>query len=242
MSGSTQEYLTVPKHVAIVMDGNGRWAQQQDLPRVMGHEAGVKAAKVIIEHCAKQSIDTLSLFAFSSENWQRPQEEVDFLMQLFINALSDYTAQLHQENVCLRFIGDIKQLQEALQKSIRDAQILTKDNTGMTLVIAINYGGRWDITQACRKLVEQVQQGRQAITDIDELMIGRALSTADLPEPDLFIRTSGEERLSNFYIWQMAYTELYFSPVLWPNFTPQHIDAALQEYAKRQRRFGGLYK
>jgi undecaprenyl diphosphate synthase len=224
------------------MDGNGRWAQQQGLPRVMGHEAGVKAAKAIIEHCARQSIDTLSLFAFSSENWQRPREEVDFLMQLFIGALSDYTTQLHQENVRLRFIGDLGQLQEALQESIQHSQTLTKDNNGMTLVIAINYGGRWDIGQACRKLATRVQQGELALADIDEAMIDRALSTADLPEPDLFIRTSGEERLSNFYLWQMAYTELYFSPVLWPDFTSQHIDEALQEYAKRQRRFGGLHE
>ncbi|NKB46766.1 MAG: isoprenyl transferase [Legionellales bacterium] len=234
----TQDLL--PKHIAIVMDGNGRWAQQQGLPRTAGHEAGVKVAKNIIEHCAKQSISTLSLFAFSSENWQRPSEEINFLMQLFVDALTQYTIELHQENVRLQFIGEMNQLQQSLRTSIQQSQALTDNNTGMNLVIAINYGGRWDICQACQTLASKVAEGSLSVDAIDERSFERALTTADLPEPDLFIRTSGEQRLSNFYLWQTAYTELYFSPLLWPEFTPEQLDDALAIFAKRQRRFGKI--
>ncbi len=228
----------LPKHIAIVMDGNGRWAKQRQLARTAGHQAGVESARELIEACVDKGIETLSLFAFSSENWHRPTEEIDTLMRLFLISLNREVNKLHESKVQLRFIGDIARFNDKLQKSIRHAEGLTKNNTGLKLIIAVNYGGRWDMMQSCRKLAQQVLDGKLKVEDISSDNFNLFLSTADLPEPDLFIRTSGEKRISNFFLWQLAYTELYFTDVLWPDFRKDTFNAALADFANRQRRFG----
>ena len=221
----------LPRHIAIIMDGNGRWAQQRHLPRFAGHKSGVKSARMAVEVCANLHLDALTLFAFSSENWKRPRTEVDLLMNLFISALREEAASLHENNIRMRVIGDRTAFSDKLQKRIDEVEALTAGNDGMTLSIAANYGGRWDILQAAR----------QAVTDkqgIDEEQFLRHLSLSDLPEPDLFIRTGGEQRISNFLLWQLAYTELYFTDTLWPDFDKPRLAAAIRDYAGRQRRFG----
>lgn len=221
----------LPRHIAIIMDGNGRWAQQRHLPRFAGHKSGVKSARMAVEVCANLHLDALTLFAFSSENWKRPRTEVDLLMNLFISALREEAASLHENNICMRVIGDRTAFSDKLQKRIDEVEMLTAGNDGMTLSIAANYGGRWDILQAARQAVT----GNQGI---DEEQFLRHLSLSDLPEPDLFIRTGGEQRISNFLLWQLAYTELYFTDTLWPDFDKSHLAAAMRDYAGRQRRFG----
>lgn len=228
----------VPRHVCIIMDGNGRWAQQRHLPRVAGHRAGVEAVRTIVEQCVRREIRVLTLFAFSSENWKRPREEVSLLMDLFMTALSREVKKLHNNNVRLRVIGDISAFNEKLQKTIREAEELTADNDRLTLVVAANYGGRWDVTQAARALAEEVARGELDPKAIDEAKLQSRLSVADLPEPDLFIRTGGEQRVSNFLLWQLSYTELYFTDTLWPDFDADALDQALASFASRQRRFG----
>lgn len=227
-----------PRHIAIIMDGNGRWAQNRFLPRIMGHQAGVRAVRKIVEYCAQNKIEVLSLFAFSSENWRRPKDEVNLLMDLFLATLQMEVDKLHQNNIRLKIIGDKSEFSEKLQEKIHNAESKTQHNTGLTLVIAANYGGRWDISQALKKINLAIQAGEVSVEQISEDLISRYLVTADLPEPDLFIRSGGEERISNFLLWQLAYTEFYFSEVLWPDFDPSMLEEAIRSFKTRQRRFG----
>ena len=232
------EFSSLPQHIAIIMDGNGRWALQRHKPRFTGHKAGVESVRSVVESCAKLGIKALTLFAFSSENWQRPKKEVETLMELFVTALEREGKKLHQNNVRLRFIGDRSAFKPKLQQRILEVESLTANNSGLNLNIAANYGGKWDITQAAQKLAAEVRDGKLDVDDITTDSIQAHISLNDLPEPDLFIRTGGEHRISNFLIWQLAYTELYFTPVLWPDFGQATLIEALQSYAGRQRRFG----
>ncbi len=227
-----------PRHVAIIMDGNNRWAKARRLTGVAGHKAGVKAVRSVVETCAREGVEVLTLFAFSSENWRRPEDEVSALMRLFLFALEREVKKLHRNDICLRIIGDRTAFSANLQEHMARAEELTRDNTRMTLVIAANYGGHWDITQASRKVAEMVRTGELAPSDITDDLIQQHLSIGDLPMPDLMIRTAGEQRISNFMLWHLAYTELYFSPVYWPDFREQEMSQALQAYAGRKRRFG----
>lgn len=233
-----EKTVKVPRHVAIIMDGNGRWAEQRKKPRVFGHRAGVEAVRGVVQGCAEKGVEVLTLFAFSSENWRRPKQEVSLLMELFMSALGREVKRLHKNNVRLRMIGAIEAFNGKLQERIAKAEQLTRDNTGLTLVIAVNYGGCRDIVQAAKKLAQQVQQGELAPEDITEDKIASNLSLSDLPEPDFFIRTGGEQRISNFLLWQLAYTELYFTDTLWPDFDEQALTQAFESFASRQRRFG----
>lgn len=228
----------LPRHIAIIMDGNGRWAERRHLPRVAGHKAGVDAVRESVKWCIEKKIEVLTLFAFSSENWRRPAQEVSYLMELFIVALENEAKKLHKQNVQLRIIGDRTRFAEKLQQQMIFAENLTAANTGLKLVIAANYGGQWDITEAVRRLAIEIEQGRISSHDISSALIQSKLSLADLPDPDLFIRTSGEQRISNFMIWQSAYAELYFTDVLWPDFKAQELEKALAFFISRERRFG----
>ncbi|WP_028372169.1 isoprenyl transferase [Legionella lansingensis] len=228
----------LPKHIAIIMDGNGRWAQNRGLLRVEGHRAGVETVKTVIRCCLQTQIPILSLFAFSSENWSRPENEVEFLMQLFIEALGHEVQELHQHGVCLRFTGDRTGLSQKLQEQMQSAEKLTTNNNRLILNVVVNYGGKWDIVQAVKAIAKQVCAGQLKLEDIDESLIGNALSTHDLPDPDLFIRTSGEQRISNFFLWQLAYTELYFTDIQWPDFTAEEFKKALTSFSLRERRYG----
>ena len=224
------------------MDGNGRWAEARGLPRSAGHQHGFRAIEALIPAVCEAGVTHLTLFAFSSENWQRETREVQLLMQLAINALADLTGEdhlLHEHRVRFRVIGRRNRFPELLQQRIRAAEQLTQDYTGLTLTLAMDYGGRWDIAQAARELARQTASGRLDPDDIDEAQLARHLCTDDLPEPDLFIRTGGETRISNFLLWQLAYTELLFLDIYWPDFTPDHFAEALNCFASRQRRFGG---
>lgn len=229
----------IPRHVAIIMDGNGRWAKQQGKLRVFGHQNGVKAVRRAVNFAAKQGIEVLTLYAFSSENWSRPEAEVSALMSLFMKALDSEVKKLHKNNIRLKVIGHKAQFSEALQQRIQAAEALTAENTGLTLNIAANYGGYWDITQAAQKLASQVQNGELAVSDITTERMQQALVTENQPQVDLLIRTSGEQRISNFLLWQIAYAELYFTPVLWPDFDHEAFAKAIVAYQQRERRFGG---
>jgi undecaprenyl diphosphate synthase len=224
----------IPRHVAIIMDGNGRWARRRLLPRVAGHRKGVEALRGVIRACAERGISHLTVFAFSSENWRRPQEEVTLLMELFMRALENEVAKLHENGIRFRVIGDLGGFSERIQDLIRDAEALTRDNTRLTFTVAANYGGRWDIVQAVRTLIAE----GACAADVDEAALAKRLSMTGEPEPDLFIRTGGEQRISNFLLWQLAYAELYFTDALWPDFDAAALDAALASYRKRERRFG----
>jgi undecaprenyl diphosphate synthase len=228
----------IPAHVAIVMDGNGRWARQRKRPRTFGHQAGLKALRRIVEHCGRLGIGQLTVFAFSSENWNRPRHEVSRLMELFMRALDKEARELHENNVRVRFIGDLSAFSPELQEKVRRAEAQTRDNDRMTLNVATNYGGRWDIVNAARLLAAEVAAGRLQLGQIDEPLFRRQLALAEGGDPDLLIRTGGEMRISNFLLWQAAYTELYFTPVLWPDFDPAALDEAVAAYRSRERRFG----
>ena len=227
-----------PRHVAVIMDGNGRWASRRAMPRHVGHKAGVKAVRAVVEGCARRGVEALTLFAFSSENWGRPAEEVARLMELFVEAMDREVAQLHRNGIRVRFIGDLATLKPDLRALIAKAEALTAANPNLTLYIALSYGGRWDIAQAARRLAERVRAGDLDPAAIDERALGRELALADAPEPDLFIRTGGEQRLSNFLLWNLAYTELYFCDCLWPDFDDEQLERALRHFAGRQRRYG----
>ncbi len=229
---------SLPQHIAIIMDGNGRWAKKRFLPRIAGHRAGVDATRQIVKNCAKRNIKVLSLFAFSSENWRRPAQEVSYLMELFLTSLEREVSMLHENNIQLRFIGDRSRFSEKLSKKITEVEKTTSANTGMVLIIAADYGGQWDICQAVNKLTRAVELGQLSSSDITPEKIQSQLSFADLPDPDLFIRTSGELRISNFMLWQLAYSELYFTSVLWPDFDENELENALAQYVNRERRFG----
>lgn len=229
----------LPRHIAIVMDGNGRWAKRRGLPRVAGHKAGAKAVRIAIEYAARQKIEALTLFALSVENKNlRPVTEVSYLMKLFLESLQKNTKELHKNNIKIQIIGDRNQFESKLLKYIEEAEVLTASNTGLILTIAINYSGRWDIVQAAKQVAQQAMLDQVHVADIDEAMVQSQLCLADLPEPDLFIRTSGEKRISNFMLWQTAYTELYFTDVYWPDFNEAAFADALSAYQQRQRRFG----
>jgi len=227
-----------PQHVAIIMDGNGRWARAHGLPRPAGHRASVKVVRRVVEESANLGVRFLTLFAFSSENWRRPPDEVGMLMNLFLDALVREIDDLHRNRVRLRFIGDRAALGRELAERMLAAEALTRENGGLCLNVAVAYGGRWDILQACRSLAEEVAAGRLAPSGISEELIAQRLGLAGVPDPDLLIRTGGEQRISNFLLWNLAYTELYFSDVLWPDFSPAHLAAAFDYYAQRERRFG----
>ena len=228
----------LPRHIAVVMDGNGRWANKRHLPRAAGHKAGVNATRNIVENCAKNKIQALTIFAFSSENWNRPESEVTMLMALFISTITVEVKKLHKKNVRVRFIGERSRFSEKLQGSINESEKLTDKNTGLQLNIAANYGGRWDVVNACKSLMSEIQKNKITIDDVDEKLFNSFVSLSDLPEPDLFVRTGGEQRISNFLIWQLSYSELYFVDTLWPDFSSADFEAALSWYASRQRRFG----
>lgn len=227
----------LPKHIAVVMDGNGRWANKRHLPRAAGHKAGVNSTRKIVENCAKNNISALTIFAFSSENWKRPESEVSQLMALFISTITVEVKKLNKKNVCVKFIGERSMFSEKLQINIGESEELTKNNTGLRLNIAANYGGRWDIVNACKLLINEIQNNKN-IEEINEDVFNTFLSLSDIPEPDLFIRTGGEQRISNFLIWQLAYSELYFVDTLWPDFSDEDFSLALSWFAGRQRRFG----
>jgi undecaprenyl diphosphate synthase len=227
-----------PQHVAIIMDGNGRWARSRGLPRAAGHRTSIKVVRRVVEDCIQRNVRYLTLFAFSSENWRRPPDEVGMLMKLFLDALEREVADLHSNQVVLSFIGDRDLLGAELGRRMQSAEQLTAQNTGLKLNVAMAYGGRWDIAQACRSLAADAAAGTVAAGDIDETLVAERLALAGIPDPDLLIRTGGEQRISNFLLWNLAYTELYFSEVLWPEFSAGHLDAAFEFFAQRERRFG----
>lgn len=228
----------LPKHIAIIMDGNGRWAKAQGKPRVFGHKNGVAAVRKTISTAARLGIKAVTLFAFSSENWRRPEEEVGVLMELFITVLSTEVKKLHKNGLRLRVIGDTQRFSDRLQNKIAQAEALTANNSGMVINIAANYGGKWDITEATKAIALQVQQGELAVDEINESLITQHLTMADLPEVDLLIRTSGECRISNFMLWQLAYAEIYFTPIYWPEFNEDSLVEAISWFIERERRFG----
>ncbi|EHK0031806.1 isoprenyl transferase [Vibrio parahaemolyticus] len=229
---------SLPKHIAIIMDGNGRWAKSKGKPRVFGHKKGVNAVRKTVAAASKLGIKAMTLFAFSSENWRRPEEEVGLLMELFITVLSSEVKKLHKNNLQLRVIGDTSRFSERLQKKIVEAENLTASNTGMVINIAANYGGKWDITEAAKALALKARNGEIRVEDINEQLITEHLTMADLPEVDLLIRTSGECRISNFMLWQMAYAEMYFTPEFWPEFDEDSLVEAVTWFINRERRFG----
>ncbi len=235
---SDQQRFNLPRHIAIIMDGNGRWARKRFLPRAMGHKAGARAVRKVVEYCVEKKIETLTLFAFSRENWLRPEEEVSLLMTLFINTLEGEAQKMHKNNIRLQIIGDKSAFSDKLQTKIEEVEALTSANTGLNLLIAANYGGQWDIQQATQKLASEVKAGNLQPEEITESLIASNLSFANLPDPDLFIRTGGEERISNFMLWQLSYTELYFSQLLWPEFGKKELEKAIEDFSGRQRRFG----
>lgn len=228
----------LPNHVAIVMDGNGRWAKKRLMPRAAGHKAGVGALNKIIETASSTGVECLTVFAFSSENWNRPKTEVSILMDLFVSSISKYLPELIKAGVCLRFIGDRTAFSEKLSQSLLKAEESTKHNSRLKFNIAMNYGGRWDITSAAKTLLQDVQSGSIAVDNINEELFSSYMSLSDLPAVDLFIRTGGEHRISNFLLWQCAYSELYFTDVLWPDFNGEEFIQSLEWYSGRQRRFG----
>lgn len=229
------EYRAIPRHIAMIMDGNGRWAKQRLLPRVAGHRRGVEAVRDIVRGCMEVGVEYLTLFAFSSENWRRPLDEVSFLMQLFLRALEQEVIKLHENNIRFKVIGDLSQFEPRIAQLIREGETLTTNNSRLTLTIAANYGGRWDIVQAVHRLL---CEHPESLEDFDQEAITPYLAMSYAPEPDLFIRTGGEQRISNFLLWQLAYTELYFTDVLWPDFSRTELLQAIHSYQNRERRFG----
>ena len=233
-----EELPSLPRHVAIIMDGNGRWAEQRGKFRVSGHKAGVKSVRAAVSFAYRLNLDALTLFAFSSENWRRPEGEVSALMSLFIAMLGSEVKKLHRNNIRLRIVGEHHGLSAHLQRKIAEAEALTANNTGLTLNIAANYGGRWDIVQACRQMAEQVAKGELAASEISEDSLAELMCMNDLSPVDLLIRTGGEQRISNFLLWQLAYAELHFTDVLWPDFDDTAFSEAVAAFASRERRFG----
>jgi undecaprenyl diphosphate synthase len=235
---STDDAARVPRHIAIVMDGNGRWAKQRLRPRSFGHRAGQKAVRETVEFCLRHHVEALTLFAFSSENWQRPAGEVRALMELFVRALDKEVEELHGHGVRIRFIGDLDAFEPALSERMRKAMVHTAGNTALTMNVAVNYGGRWDIAQAARQAAAAVARGELTIDELDEKRLHTFTCLADQPPLDLFIRTGGEHRVSNFLLWQLAYAELYFTDTLWPDVDQASLAAAVAAYARRERRYG----
>jgi undecaprenyl diphosphate synthase len=230
--------VALPEHIAIVMDGNGRWAEARGEPRTFGHRAGIEPVRVTIRECSRLGVGALTLFAFSSENWRRPETEVSTLMAIFMDALDREVEELHANQVRLRVIGNRQRLSVRLQQRIAAAEALTADNTGLKLQVAVSYGGRWDVLEAARRLAEQAASGALRPSEIDEERFARELQLADLPDPDLFIRTGGDHRISNFLLWNIAYAELFFTDTLWPDFGVAQLAEAIEHFSQRERRFG----
>ena len=235
---SLGEEKSIPEHIAIIMDGNGRWAQAQGKGRVAGHKAGVDSVRAVVKGARKAGVKALTLFAFSSENWQRPEKEVSVLMDLFMYVLTKEVKRLHKNNICFRVIGDLSRFSDKLQKSIKKSEELTLGNDGLVLSIAANYGGRWDIANAAKSLANQVKNNEISIDDINENSLNEHTCLADLPELDLLIRTGGDYRISNFLLWQSAYAEFYFTETLWPDFNEMQFEKAIDTFDQRERRFG----
>lgn len=233
---------TLPRHVAIIMDGNGRWAVQRNKYRTSGHKAGVESVRRTIRQASKLGIQWLTLFAFSSENWSRPEKEVSRLMDLFTRALKKEVPELHANGVRLHFIGDLQRFSDSLRKRMEKVEEFTRENTKMVLSIAVNYGGRWDIVQAAKKMAQDVKSDRIDILDVNENTFADYLCLGNIPNPDLLIRTGGEQRISNFLLWQLAYSELYFTNILWPDFNEESLNDAVLSYQNRERRFGKTSK
>lgn len=230
--------MSTPNHIAIVMDGNGRWAEARGLPRPAGHKEGVRPVRMCVEECSRRGIGALTIFAFSSENWRRPAHEVGSIMQLFLDSIDKEVEELHRNGVRLKFIGDRQALSVKLQARMKGSEDLTAGNRGLRLQVAVSYGGRWDILQAARRLAAGVASGALRVDDIDEARFARELALGDVPDPDLFIRTGGDHRISNFLLWNLAYTEIHVCDVLWPDFSVADLEAALASFAARERRFG----
>jgi undecaprenyl diphosphate synthase len=228
----------LPKHIAVIMDGNGRWAKRQGAARIFGHRNAIKAVREVTEGCAELGIQYLTLYAFSTENWNRPQYEVDALMTLLVHTIRDEIKTLMDNNVRLATIGHTESLPADCRRELQEAMTATEQNTGLTLILALSYSGRWEILEAVRQLTADVQAGRLTTADIDETMFGKYLTTSAIPDPELMIRTSGEMRISNFMLWQLAYSELYMPDVLWPDFRKEHLHEAILNYQQRERRFG----
>jgi undecaprenyl diphosphate synthase len=228
----------IPTHIAIIMDGNGRWAKRRGLPRVAGHREGVKSVRDVVEACAQLGVKYLTLFAFSTENWRRPKEEIDTLMKLLIKTLRSETEKLHKNDIKLMAIGDIDSLPKEVRKELKEAMEKTKNNKRMVLNLALSYSGRWEIIEAVKEIARDVKKGKVKIEEIDDKLFSNYLKTAGIPDPDLLIRTSGELRISNFLLWQIAYTELYITDCLWPDFRRKHLYEAIRDYQRRERRFG----
>ncbi|MGA9115488.1 MAG: isoprenyl transferase [Bacteroidota bacterium] len=228
----------IPRHIAMIMDGNGRWAEERGLPRIAGHREGVESVRDIVEACGQLGVEYLTLYAFSTENWKRPREEVSLLMRLLLRALRDETDRLNASNVRIQAIGDTSKLPREVQKELRDGIRKTAANTGLVLTLALSYSGRWDLTEAVRRLSRDVREGKLHPGRIDETVLGGYLSTAGIPDPDLLVRTGGEMRISNFLLWQAAYSEIVISPRFWPLFRRAELYDAIREYRKRERRFG----
>jgi len=238
MEKTSNEKTPIPQHVCIVMDGNGRWAKNRMMPRSYGHRKGVEVTRKAIEYFARVGVRHLTLFAFSSENWNRPQEEVGILMDLLLQALEKNSAELHRKNIRIRFIGDREAFSPKLQNQIKHSEQLTSDNRQMTLNVAANYGGQWDILKAVKSMADKLLSNELSLEQVDCSELESGLSLFDTPDPDLFIRTGGEQRISKFMLWQLAYAELYFTEVLWPDFSEQEMQQALDTYGQRQRRYG----
>lgn len=228
----------LPRHIAVIMDGNGRWAKQRGGLRIFGHKSAITAVRETVEAAAELGVEYLTLYAFSTENWSRPASEVSALMQLLVTTIRKETATLNKNNIRLQTIGDTESLPKSCQQELMEAMEMTRGNSRMTLVLALSYSGRWELTQAMRKLAAKVEQGELAAAEINEHMIADNLATADMPDPELLIRTSGEMRISNFLLWQLAYTELYITELLWPDFRKEHLYEAIISYQRRERRFG----
>jgi undecaprenyl diphosphate synthase len=228
----------IPGHIAIIMDGNGRWAKKRGMPRIAGHREGVESVRDIVEASGQLGVQYLTLYAFSTENWKRPQEEVSLLMRLLLKALRDEADRLHKNNVRLRAVGDVTRLPKEVQSELLDGIQKTRENTGLTLVLALSYSGRWDFTEAVKRLAGEIVAGRLRAEEITEELITSHLSTAGIPDPDLMVRTSGEFRVSNFLLWQLAYSEIHITPKFWPDFRRMDLYAAIRDYQSRERRFG----
>lgn len=229
---------SIPQHIAIIMDGNGRWARNRFMPRVAGHRQGVETVRGVIKACIERNVSYLTVFAFSSENWRRPSDEISFLIQLFANALEQEVTKLHENGICFKVIGDLSKFDSGIVQAIQKGEQLTAQNTRLVFTVAANYGGRWDIMQAFRKMMIQSDELSLKSLNFEEENLSQYLALSYAPEPDLFIRTGGECRISNFLLWQLAYTELYFTDTLWPDFDENELDRAIQSYQKRERRFG----
>ena len=230
----------VPRHIAIIMDGNGRWAQNRGNARIFGHQNGVESVRNAVEAAGELGVEYLTLYAFSTENWNRPRAEVDALMGLMVSAIQNETEELHKNNVRLQAIGELNDLPVSVKNQLQSSIDYTAENTGLTLILALSYSGRWEITSALKRIIEEVQQGKIDPDNIDNCLIESYLNTASIPDPELLIRTSGERRISNFMLWQLAYTELYFAQVFWPDFGKKEFYEAIIDYQRRDRRFGKI--